>query len=189
MTRTVRVKLHKYHTDELCRTTVTGKPCLIVLEWFCTNHFFNIFIYLFSILRNCDHFVYQAVPAPGEWTECGGREWRMFPENMTWSNAERICQSYGGHLAYWEDNQSRTTCAKKVLQTCFRNGPQIAVAYVGIRDIFNLTDYPWVKSNSMRNLTLTGSRLCSTFSEDLLVGVSNCSVEYPFICERPLGRY
>ena len=108
---------------------------------------------------------------------------------MTWSNAERICQSHGGHLAYLEDTQSRTTCAKKLLQTCFRDGPQIARAYVGLTNIFNLTDYRWVKDNSMSNLMLSGSGLCSTFDKDLQVRLSNCSVEYPFICERPLCRY
>ena len=138
-----------------------------------------------SILR----YLYIAVPAPGEWTECGGREWRMFQENMTWSNAERICQSYGGHLAYLEDTQSRTTCAKKLLQTCFRDGPQIAMAYVGLTNIFELADYRWVRDNSMANPTLSTSRLCSTFSENLQMALGTCSEEYPFICERPLRRY
>ena len=162
---------------------------LLVPEWNCTNQFFSTFIYLFYILWNFDHFIYQAVPAPGEWTECGGREWRMFQENMTWSNAERTCQSYGGHLAYLEDNQPRTTCAKKVLQTCFRDGPQISMAYVGLTNIFDLGAYRWVRDNSMNNTPHTGSRVCSTYSNDDLVGLNNCSVEYPFICERPLRRY
>ena len=188
MTRTVRVKLHKYHPAERCRQTVTIMLRLVVLEWFWTKSILH-YNHLFSILLNCDCFVDLAVPAPGEWTECGGREWRMFQENMTWSNAERICQSYGGHLAYLEDTQSRTTCAKKVLQTCFGDGPQIAVAYVGLTNIFDLTAYRWVRDNSMRNITATASRLCSTFNVGELLGLDNCSVEYPFICERPLRRY
>ena len=113
----------------------------------------------------------------------------MFQENMTWSNAERTCQSYGGHLAYLEDTESRTTCAKKLLQTCFRDGPQIDIAYVGLTNIFDLADYRWVRDNSITNLTPSGSRMCSTFSENLLVGLDTCSEEYPFICERPLRRY
>ena len=118
----------------------------------------------------------------------------MFEENMTWSNAESTCQNYGGHLAYLEDDQSRSTCAKRALQTCFRDGPQIDMAYTGLTNIFDLT-YRWVRDNSMTNLSSSqmlpphlGSRYCSTFTKNTIEFV-NCSLEYPFICERSIRKY
>ena len=118
----------------------------------------------------------------------------MFEENMTWSNAESTCQNYGGYLAYLEDDQSRSTCAKRALQTCFRDGPQIDMAYAGLTNIFDLT-YRWVRDNSMTNLSSSqmlplppGSRYCSTFTDNT-IGFVNCSLEYPFICERNIRKY
>ena len=150
---------------------------------------------MFHILCKCAHLLCQGVPVPGVWTERGGREWRMFQENMTWSNAERSCQSYGGHLAGLESNQSRTNCFKRTLQTCFRDGPQISVAYVGLTNIFDVATYRWVGDNSIGKLGLSymsepnrGSRHCSTYTEIETLGFVNCSVKHPFICERSIGE-
>ena len=117
---------------------------------------------------NPAYYTYPAVPRPNEWTTCGEREWRMFQENMTWWNATRICQSYGGHLAHLGDDNSRSTCVKRALQTCFRDGRQISMAYV----------------NSKTNIS--GSPNCSTYMENEQSAFVNCSEEYPFICERPI---
>ena len=126
-----------------------------------------------------------------EWTECGGREYRLFQENITWSNAERTCQSHGAHLASLEGNQSRSTCVKRALQTCFRDGPQIGVAYVGLTNIFDNGTYRWVADNSEANFSYPkipqfplDSRHCSIYMENEQLGNVSCSVEYPFICER-----
>ena len=141
------------------------------------------------------YFLCQAVLAPGMWNECEGREWRLFQENLTWSNAERMCQSYGGHLADLEDSQSRTTCAKIALQTCFRDGPQVDVAYVGLTNIFDISTYRWVRDNSMAIFRSSefgslqfrrDSQHCSAFMETESLKLVDCSLEYPFICERPI---
>ena len=95
----------------------------------------------------------------------------MFKENMTWWNADRICKSKGGHLAFLDDDYSRSTCTKRALQTCFRDGRQISMAYVNSK-----TD-------------TTGSSSCSIYMEKGKPELVNCSEEHPFICERPIRKY
>ena len=149
------------------------------------DRYFSIEQFIFMHC-NCTFFIYQAVPTPGEWTQCAEREC-TFQENKTWSNAERTCQSYGGHLAGWIDSTSFFPCAERALQTCFRDGPQINTAYVGMSNILDPATYRWVRDNSynaMLGIVERRHRHCGLYSKNGYFGASDCTTEYPFICER-----
>ncbi|XP_028420386.1 ladderlectin-like [Perca flavescens] len=65
------------------------------------------------------HLVKRATSCPSGWSEFRGRCFHYFPRAMTWSNAERNCQSLGGNLASVHNVQEYHEIQRLIMSTSY----------------------------------------------------------------------
>ena len=114
----------------------------------------------------------------------------MYEEELSWTNAERFCQSVGGHLA--NIHGFGFDCGQKVMETCFRDGLQsIRRAFVGLSDLITLNTFRWSSNNrflpNFKPPDWLVPRCLSAHVSPKNGSISSlglCSKKLPYVCQR-----
>ena len=104
-----------------------------------------------------------ATVLPGEWFQCGEKEWRKFEERVTWADAERSCRAHGGHLANTQSIFDYTVCHRTVMKTCFQDGQldSYISSHIGQSNILSFPAFRWTSNNRQSTNPSVGHELRS----------------------------
>ncbi|XP_062990563.1 C-type lectin lectoxin-Enh6-like [Elgaria multicarinata webbii] len=87
----------------------------------------------------------KAANCPRHWIKYADSCFGLFPEKLTWAEAEMSCQSrgIGGHLASFTSESELTVVAKYILNTF----PTVETIWIGMEDPQKTRRWRWSDSN------------------------------------------